>query len=524
MIDFSDEDIARLTKAKLFVSTGRAQFSECVIDSRKVSRASIFVAFAGEHTDGNAYAQGAIEAGAAMVVLTKEPDAALIECARQHGCALIRADADDGEEFLLRLAHAKRMQHPEYKIIAVTGSCGKTTTKDMLLAVMSSRYKSYATIANHNNLIGLPLTLLAAPGDVELIVCEMGMNHFHELSRMSRCARPNLCIITNIGTSHIGILGSRENIARAKAEILEGIEAPDDKSFEPCVLLSQVDEFSDFIARKFAAPASILVRPVALEHDMSSSAAASSASSADSDASASAPASLSASFSPSVKISDPALHVEQISFDSAACPSLDYVYADGMRIHASLPQPGISSVLDSLFALECAEILKLPRAEAIASLCAMPAVHMRLEEIRRPHTPLVIDDSYNASPHSIAQALAVLKAIGCSGRRIAVIGEVGELGARAHELHGLIGSYLAAQQLDLLVLIGTSYAQDMYDAALIMGASTQHILRYKDVEEAAEKLPTLLKEDDCVLVKASRAARLDVLVQAIIANGDTQPC
>ena len=455
MIDFSVEEIARETAAQLVVSSQDVCFSECVIDSRRASKGCIFVAFKGETQNGNVFAESALAKGAAGVVLSEEPSQALLACARTQHAFVLRAEHDDCEEFLLRLAHAKRQKHPEYIVIAVTGSCGKTTTKDMLLSVMSSHFKSFATPGNYNNLIGLPLTLLMAPQDVEVIICEMGMNHLHQLDRMSLCARPNLAIITNIGTSHIGLLGSRENIARAKAEVLKGLVAPLDASFEPCLLLSQDDDFTPFIIKRFALPNGITTRLVGLCN--ASSEGATSAASDPSDRS-----DPSAYASPLVHAAN--IHVEDIAFDTYACPSCTYVYAAGAREPLHLPHPGETSVLDSLFALELAEILHVPRKKALSALAHMPVVHMRLEEIKRPHTPLIINDSYNASPSSIAGALAVLQEIDCRGRRIAVLGEVGELGDQAHLLHGYIGSFVAGQALDLIVFIGDAYAEDMYRA------------------------------------------------------------
>lgn len=512
MIDFSAEEIARDTAAQLVVSSQDVCFSECVIDSRRASKDCIFVAFKGETQNGNVFAESALAKGAAGVVLSEEPSAALLACARTQHAFVLRAEHDDCEEFLLRLAHAKRQKHPEYIVIAVTGSCGKTTTKDMLLSVMSSHFKSFATPGNYNNLIGLPLTLLMAPQDVEVIICEMGMNHLHELDRMSLCARPNLAIITNIGTSHIGLLGSRENIARAKAEVLKGLVAPLDASFEPCLLLSQDDDFTPFIIKHFALPNGITTRLVGLGN--ASSESVSSAASDSSDSSVYA--------SPLVHAAN--IHVEDIAFDAHACPSCTYVYAAGAREALCLPHPGETSVLDSLFALELAEILHVPRKKALSALAHMPVVHMRLEEIKRPHTPLIINDSYNASPSSIAGALAVLQEIDCRGRRIAVLGEVGELGDQAHLLHGYIGSFVAGQALDLIVFIGDAYAEDMYRAYCIMGGTSARVLRYQDVAEAIIEFPSHISEDDCVLIKASRAAQLDLLVDHIVSTGDTKQC
>ena len=150
-------------------------------------------------------------------------------------------------------------------VVGITGSIGKTTTKDVLAAVLAKRYRVWATKGNFNNLIGMPLTVLSAPADTEVLVLEMGMNHFHEIERLSQSANPNLAIVSKIGTSHIGILGSRENIARAKAEIVQGMCAAGD--FLPLLVLGGEDDFTPFIRDTFAQPAGIDVMLAGVSDD-----------------------------------------------------------------------------------------------------------------------------------------------------------------------------------------------------------------------------------------------------------------
>ncbi len=171
---------------------------------------------------------------------------------------------DDPEEFLLRLAHVYRLELG-CLVVGITGSIGKTTTKDVLAAVLAKRYRVWATKGNFNNLIGMPLTVLAAPADTEVLVLEMGMNHFHEIERLSQSANPNLAIVSKIGTSHIGILGSRENIARAKSEIVQGMCAAGD--FSPLLVLGGEDDFTPFIRDTFAQPAGIDVMLAGVSDD-----------------------------------------------------------------------------------------------------------------------------------------------------------------------------------------------------------------------------------------------------------------
>ncbi len=177
------------------------------IDSRAVEPDAIFVAFPGERVDGNDFALKAIELGAGAVVMTRDPEDEVVAMARERGCAVLTCD--DPTEFLLRLAQGYRARL-RCTVIGVTGSIGKTTTKDVLAACLSKRYRVHATAGNYNNLIGLPLTILSAPAETQMPVLEMGMNDFGEISRLTACAQPTFGIITKVGTSHIGMLGSRE--------------------------------------------------------------------------------------------------------------------------------------------------------------------------------------------------------------------------------------------------------------------------------------------------------------------------
>lgn len=253
MVEIAVKRLVEVTGARLLSGDGERVCRGCAIDSREVTPDGLFVAFPGERVDGNAFAPQAIEAGAACVALTAEPSAELLACAQQAGCAVLVCD--DPTEFLLRAAHAYRMSLG-CTVIGITGSIGKTTTKDVLCALLSTRYRVHATRGNYNNLIGLPLTILSAPSDTQMLVLEMGMDGAGQIERLAACACPTYGIITKIGTSHIGLLGSRENIARAKAELVGGLVAgPEGQT--PALVLHGEDDFTPFIVEQFARPAGV---------------------------------------------------------------------------------------------------------------------------------------------------------------------------------------------------------------------------------------------------------------------------
>lgn len=477
MIQLSCAQIARATGAEVVLEGSRAVSGEVVIDSRAVAPGGMFVAFPGERVDGNAYLASAASAGAAAVVASAEPTAQDLEAARAAGCAVLRAEADDCEEFLLRLARHWREQHPDWLVVAVTGSVGKTTTKEMLAAGFGSQRRCHATKGNLNNLIGGPLTVLSTPADAEVVVCELGMNHRHEIDRLAAACQPALAAITNVGTSHIGLLGSRENIARAKAEIVSGMRAHG--AAAPTLALTSSGDFTPFIEEGFARPAGVDVMRVG--------------SGAGDD-----------------------VRALGVTLDDEGRATVEIACSDGWSRSARLAVPGRAAVDDLLLAVALIWRAGLDRDAAVDAIQSMRATSMRLDVREAPCGARVIDDSYNAAPASMASSLDVLASMACAGRRVAVLGEMGELGDEAPRLHGYVGAYAAAKGVDLLVLVGGALADDMAEAARTMGLSEDAIERFATVDDAVRVIAPVLASGDLVLVKASRAAGLDNFVRGAL--------
>lgn len=261
MIEIAVNNLAAATGARTVTGEADRVCRGCVIDSRQVEEGRFSSPFPVK-TSTAMILLPVPSSRRRRVVMTREPEAELVSLAQDKGCAILLTD--DPEEFLLRLAHTYRLELG-CLVVGITGSIGKTTTKDVLAAVLAKRYRVWATKGNFNNLIGMPLTVLSAPADTEVLVLEMGMNHFHEIERLSQSANPNLAIVSKIGTSHIGILGSRENIARAKAEIVQGMCAAGD--FLPLLVLGGEDDFTPFIRDTFAQPAGIDVMLAGVSDD-----------------------------------------------------------------------------------------------------------------------------------------------------------------------------------------------------------------------------------------------------------------
>lgn len=492
MVHIRLDELLTATGAELVCGDSTALVCGVTTDSRAVEPGMAFVCFVGERVNGNRFAPQAIEAGAAAVVLTEEAPEDLVALAAAHGCALLRAaqvceatpdDTDpSATEFLLRLAAEWRRRNAQWIVVGVTGSVGKTTTKDMLASALATKYVTFATKGNFNNLMGLSLTLLAASAEDQVVVAEMGMNHKGELARLTQVARPTVALITNVGTSHIGYLGSRENIARAKAEIVGGMTATAaaEGPVRSCLVLCDDNDYGTFIEEGFCVPAGVEVLRVGTS-------------------------------------AQSVVRAEDITLDGEGHPCFTLCFADGWRQEVCLNVPGRHAVSDFLLAMTIADRVGADRSAAADAIAHMPQTRMRMEVLTAPGRARVIDDSYNASPSSIAAALDVLCSMDCAGRRVAVLGEVGELGDEATRLHGYMGAYAAAKPLDLLVFVGGQHAQEMAEAARIMGFSEDCLEVLPSAQRALELIGPVLAEGDLVLAKGSRFVGLDVFAKGVLA-------
>ena len=474
MIEIAAQRLGSVTGARVVVDARDRVCRGCVIDSRQVERDTVFVAFPGEKVDGNDYAASAIEAGAGAVVMTREPDAALVSAATENGCGLLVCD--DPTEFLLALAHDYRLGL-DARVIGVTGSIGKTTTKDVMAELLRRRFRVWVTKGNYNNLIGMPLTILSAPADTEVMILEMGMNHPGEIDRLTRCAEPSIAVITKVGTSHIGLLGSRENIARAKAEIVAGMR-PMAPGETPLLVLGGGDDFTPFIVDTFARPAGVETLTVG---------------SGASDA----------------------VRFEDVRIDEFGYPLFTMVGEDGERTETKLSIPGAQSVQNALYGAAIAMRLGLTAPEVDETFRDLHVTGRRQEIRRAAVGARVIDDSYNASPESMAAGMDLLFRLECEGGRIAVLGEMGELGDEARRLHELTGAYVAAKKPDLFVAVGGENARAMADAAKLMGLDEDVVCVVPDWKTALDRFGSAIGASDLVLVKGSRFVELDRFVEGV---------
>lgn len=474
MVRVTPRQLVEELGARLVCGPADREVRGVAIDSRSVCAENLFVALPGERVDGNDYAAAALASGAAAAVLSREPSPELRAAAEQAGAALLLVD--DGQAFLECLATWWRGRL-SCVVVGVTGSSGKTTTKEMVGAVLATTFKTHITKGNLNSLVGVPLTVLSCPLDAEAFVVEMGMDHAGEIATTACIARPDLGIVTNVGNAHIGILGSREAIAAAKAELLEALPAVDDANrWRGRALLWGEDDFCDWMSRRVA-PRGVEV----LRFGTGS----------DDDASC-----------------------VSWELDGRGCAAGRAQLPSGAQIEFRLSIPGSHNVIDAMAAACVGDLLGVDPERIASALEGVQPMGMHQSLIEAPGGYVVLDDSYNANPDSMRRAVDALCALEAD-RHVACLGDMGDLGDRAESLHMVMGSYVALKPVDVLLTVGP-LSHAMAETARHMGMPADAVYEAADAEEAADVLPRLVRPGDAVLVKASRSTGLDRCVKAVM--------
>ena len=416
-------------------------------DSRTLQAGDLFVPLRGENFDGHKFIQQAAERGAVGAMVE--------ESWRENGpenFGLIRvADTLVGYQ---TLAANYRASLP-LKVIAITGSNGKTSTKDFVAATLTRKFRVTKTEGNFNNHVGLPQTMLAANREDEIAVWEIGMNHPGEIAALAKLAAADVAIITNVGIAHIEFMGSREAIAEEKGALAEGVAA------NGTVILNADDAFTESIAKR--THAKIIL--AGIENG-------------------------------SVRATDITQHSTGSEFT---------ILEGAHRCRAQLPVPGSHMVQNAMLAVAAGRVFGLSLEECAVGLASTPLTKARLQ-IRDIDGIQFIDDSYNANPDSMKAALRTLVELDADGRRIAVLGEMGELGAESERGHRDVGEAAADLRIDELIAVGGIGAAIAHAAKK---AGLEKSVAVDSPKEAAELLEGSAAPGDLVLIKGSRSARME---------------
>ncbi len=444
------EHIAKWVDGKVH-GMGTATVTRVVTDSRAIRKGEFFVALRGEQFDGHAFLPAVWEA---------EAGGALVSEVNLRLSGLPQIEVPDTLSALQRLAKGYRNEL-RLKAIGVTGSSGKTSTKEMITSVLRERFSVAKTVGNYNNHIGLPLSVLGASCADEAGVFEMGMNHAGELAPLCEIARPDIAVITNVGLAHIGHLGTREAIAKEKAVVAEAIPA------EGIVVLNANDEFTDWMAARCKAR---VIRA-------------------------------------GLKLGDlQARNIEHT--DKGANFTLAY---GAVSRRVSLPVHGEHMVTNACLAAAVGVGLGLTLEECEAGLAKTTIPGNRLK-IQRLGRVLVINDAYNANPDSMVAALRTAAHFAVKGRRVAALGRMGELGEQSEIGHRQVGRAVVECEFDHLVTVGDE-ARLMAEAANSAGLKSTK--QAKTHEQAIEALLEYLEPGDLLLVKGSLSSAMDRIVAGL---------
>lgn len=415
------------------------------VDSRLVEKGCLFVATVGEKTDGHRYIPDVYQSGALCAVSQQK----LSEPAGPYLLVedTLQALKDAAE------AYRKTLHIP---VIGITGSVGKTSTKEMIASVLAQKYQVLKTPGNFNNEIGVPLTIFMVREGHEAAVLEMGMNHFGEMHRLSKMARPTHCVFTNIGVAHLEYLGSRDGILKAKTEML-------DYAAKDAVLFINGDD-DKLIALKD--------RTVTFGLGSSSQVWAD--------------------------------QVENLGLDGVRCR----IHAKGQMMNVTIPLPGTHMVYNACAGVCVGLSLGLTLEQIKNGIETLKPLSGRSNILHTRHYTLV-DDCYNSNPVSMCAMLDVLEY--ALTRKVAILGDMGELGERSEELHASVGEHIRNLHTDLVITIGT-LSRAIHDAAQRSQALCLH---YDSIEVFLEAKDQVLEDGDSILVKASNYMNFGQIVTAL---------
>lgn len=456
MIKKSLKQVSELVSAKNDVTPfAEIMIKGVTIDSRKIEKGNLFIPFKGEQSDGHKYVEESIRQGAAAALWQSDvPNPPVhLPLIIVENCLLA----------LQELARKYRRELP-IKVVGITGSNGKTTTKDMTAGLLSTQYKVQKTEGNFNNEIGLPLTVLGLDEDTDIAVIEMGMSAKGEIEFLTKLACPDAVVITNIGESHLLDLGSREAIAEAKLEILHGLRDGGVAVLngdEP-LLMERIQQFKGNVdIQTFGRNDTNDLFPT---------------------------------------------EITQLS------------QGNRFKINASnavfeLPVLGTHNILNALAAMQIAKYFSISFEKMVKGLAGIKLTHMRMELVEGMQGEKIINDAYNASPTSMMAAIELVSNLKGYKQKILILGDMLELGPQEEQYHYQIGAGLNPLEIDLLFTFGNLGEQIAKGARTVLG--DQRVFAYTDKAKLIQEVKQQVNDDTLVLVKASRGMKLEEVVTSL---------
>lgn len=451
-MELTAQALATLTGGTVVAGDPTVTATSYAIDSRALEAGACFVALVAER-DGHDFVADAFARGAAVALVTRtvgDPAGTVVR-------------VDDAFGALARLGRAARDELHDATVVGITGSAGKTSTKDLAAAALAPKFHVHASPGSYNNEAGVPLTLLSAPSATEALVLEMGARAHGDIAALCAIARPDVGVITNIGLAHAGLLGGRAGVARVKGELLEAL---DDHGL--AVLDADDPETPGLVARTAARVLLVGTDPGA------------------------------------------ELRATDITLDADLRPTFTLASPWGGGTVA-LHVRGAHQVVNASLAAAVALARGVAFADVAAALATVQPAPWRMEVVRTSDDVLVLDDAYNANPSSMAAALESLARVDVRGRRLAVLGEMRELGEFSEREHAALGVLVGTTAVDVLVAVGPE-AAPLAAAARSVGVSVTEV---SDAAAALDAVSSFVVPGDAVLVKGSRAVGLELVATAL---------
>lgn len=451
------KDILKCTNGKLIIGDTEKECKNYSKDTRTIKKGDTYIGIKGEKFDGSSFWKDALNNGAETVIINNIKLNEIEEYKKQNKNII---QVEDTIKAIGEMASYKmKIQKEKYnlKVVGVTGSVGKTSTKDIIANVLSKKYKVLKTEGNNNNHIGLPLTILRLQ-DEEIAVIEMGMNHLGEISYLTKIAKPDIAVITNIGTSHIGNLGSRENILKAKLEILEGMDK------KKIVINNDNDLLNKWYLEN---KNNIEIHTFGIKNESEFNAK-------------------------NIKLKE--------NSSEFICENKNE------KINIEVPVGGEHFILNALCGLTVGKLLNLNNEEIKNGIKDFKLTAKRMEINHLKNNITIINDSYNASYESMKASISNLKNMN-GERKIAVLGDMFELGDFSEKLHKEVGTEIYKNKIDKLYLIG-NYSKFIGEEAEKEGYKKENIFYFENKDELFNNLKNNLKSGDVILIKASNGMKL----------------
>ena len=460
MKEIKVRDILKICNAKLVFGNEDELCENFSKDTRQINKGDVYIGIKGENFDGNTLYEEALKHGAKVCILENiEIKSDIKEKFKDRTIIIV----EDTIKALKELAEYKRKMY-DIPVIAVTGSVGKTSTKDILASVISKKYNVLKTEGNLNNQIGLPLTILKLKNHTAMVV-EMGMSKLGEIRTLTNIAKPTIAVITNVGTAHIGNLGSRQNILKAKLEILEGMDKDgtlvinndndmlcewNKKNVQYKVATFGIDNKSDFMAKQ--------------------------------------------------------INLQEYS-------SVFFVSFNNEEQKVTVPIGGKHFVYNALCAICVGQLVGIPKEDILDGIKKFELTKNRMEIKKNKNNVTIINDCYNANYDSMKAAIEYLSKMH-SRRKIAILGDMLELGEYSKKLHEKVGEEVAKNKIDILVTVGKE-AINIMNIAIQNGMKKENTYHYNDNQEAIKKIKEIIQPEDTFLIKASNGMHFNKIVEEI---------